>query len=82
MCSAAGPTVEVHLNERELKGGEVLLLCSDGIHGVLSADDLQGLLQNTPDRRGRGRQRSSSKALDAGSRDNVTALVVAYEADK
>ena len=71
--------MEVHLYERELKGGEVLLLCSDGIHGVLSADDLKAVLQNTPDPEAAA-DIIVRKAIDAGSRDNVTALVVAYEA--
>jgi len=75
------PAVEVHLHERELKGGEVLLLCSDGIHGVLSADDLRAVLQNTPDPEAAA-DIIVRKAIDAGSRDNVTALVVSYEADK
>ena len=35
------PRVAVH----EIKGGDVLLISSDGLHGVLSADDLQAGLQ-------------------------------------
>ena len=35
------PTVAVH----DIKSGDVLLLASDGLHGVLSADDLQAGLQ-------------------------------------
>jgi len=75
------PAVDVQLYERELKGGEVMLLCSDGIHGVLSADDLKAILQSTPDPEAAA-DTIVRKALDAGSRDNVTALVVAYEADR
>ncbi|HVJ28547.1 MAG TPA: hypothetical protein VM493_13450, partial [Vicinamibacterales bacterium] len=74
-------TVEIHLHERELKGGEVLLLCSDGVHGVLAADDLQNILQGTPDPDAAA-DTIVRKAIDAGSRDNVTALVVAYGAGK
>ena len=74
-------TVEIHLHERELKGGEVLLLCSDGVHGVLAADDLQNILQGTPDPEAAAAT-IARKAIDAGSRDNVTALVVAYGAGK
>ena len=31
--------VDVHLTERTLAAGDVLLLCTDGLHGVLDADD-------------------------------------------
>ncbi|MBA2304873.1 MAG: serine/threonine-protein phosphatase [Acidobacteria bacterium] len=72
------PTVDVDVTERVLVGGEVLLLCSDGIHGVLDRDVLQEVLRNTPDEE-RAAQAIVDMALDRGSRDNVTALVVRYE---
>jgi protein phosphatase len=75
------PTVEVHLLERELSGGETLLLCSDGLHGALSRDVLQETVTNTADPE-RAAQKLVDMALAAGSRDNVTAVVVRYEADK
>ena len=73
------PTVDVHLTERVLVGGEVFLLCSDGIHGVLGPSVLVDLLQNT-DGEERAAQSIVDLALERGSRDNVTALVVRYEA--
>ena len=74
------PTVDVHVSERLLLGGETLLLCSDGVHGVLEADALAGILESTPDEAAAA-QRIVDTALDQGSRDNVTALVVRYEAE-
>ncbi len=51
------------------------LLCSDGVHGALSRANLRALLQD-----GRSPQETASTivgaALEAGSADNVTALVV------
>lgn len=51
------------------------LLCSDGVHGALSQSDLRGFLQER-----RSPQETSETiveaALEAGSADNVTALVV------
>lgn len=73
------PTVDVRMTERVLAGGEVLLLCSDGIHGVLGTDDLRQLLQGTQDEEAAA-QAILGMALERGSRDNVTALVVRYEA--
>jgi PPM family protein phosphatase len=75
------PTVDVHVTERVLLGGEMLLLCSDGVHGVLPEDALRGVLERATSEQETA-QRIVDMALDNGSRDNVTALVVRYEADK
>ena len=36
--------VDVHLSERDLSPGDVMLLCSDGLHGVLDVDALREIL--------------------------------------
>jgi PPM family protein phosphatase len=74
-------TVDVHVTERLLTAGDVLLLCSDGIHGVLDAETLAGVLRTTAEE-ARAAQAIVDMALDKGSRDNVTALVVRYEVTK
>jgi serine/threonine protein phosphatase PrpC len=74
-------SVEVRVTERLLTGGESLLLCSDGIHGVLGPEMLRDLLQKHADPQ-QAAQAIVDTALDQGSRDNVTALVVRYEAVK
>jgi len=73
--------VEVRVTERLLTGGETLLLCSDGVHGVLDPDMLRDLLKKNPDEH-QAAQGIVDAALDQGSRDNVTALVVRYEASR
>src|SRR5215203_5599163 len=73
------PTVDVHVSERVLEGGEVLLLCSDGVHGVVEPEALRGIIDTTPGEQAAA-QRIVEAALEAGSRDNVTAVVVRYEA--
>jgi protein phosphatase len=72
--------VEVHVSERTLQPGDVLLLCTDGLHGVLDAGELQRLLEATTDVEQAARTLVDA-AMSAGSRDNVTALVMRYEAD-
>ena len=72
--------VEVHVSERALKAGDVLLLCTDGLHGVLDADRIQGILQSGSSIE-QAAQALVDAAMDAGSRDNVTALVMKYEED-
>ena len=74
-------TVEVHLLERELRGGEVFMLCSDGVHSALGRDVLHDVIENEADVE-RAAQKLVDQALAAGSRDNVTAVVVRHEAEK
>ena len=74
-------TVEVRVSEHTLHDGDVLLLCSDGLHNVMDLEALKDVLvrQTNPEEACRT---LVAAALDRGSRDNVTALVVRYEAEK
>jgi protein phosphatase len=72
--------VEVHVGERTLKSGDMLLLCTDGLHGVLDAKQLQHILQSAGSVEQAARTLVDA-AMNAGSRDNVTALVMRYDAD-
>lgn len=74
-------TVDVHVTEHTLRDRDVLLLCSDGLHGVMDVAALQGILEKTPDVE-RAARTLVDTALERGSRDNVTALVVRYEAER
>lgn len=69
------PTVEPDIFQQELHEGDVFLLCSDGLTGEVSDDELKEALRNS----------SPSKAawdlvelaLNHGGKDNVTVLIVA-----
>jgi protein phosphatase len=69
---------EPRIAERPLAPGDVLLLCSDGLHGALSAAEIGSVL---------GSDRSADEmtatlvesALAKGATDNVTAVVVRCE---
>jgi protein phosphatase len=67
--------VTVHVAERPLGADDVLLLSTDGLHGVLDAETIQSILAGTPDV-DTAAQRLVDTALERKSRDNVTALVV------
>jgi len=69
--------VDVHLTECPVSPGDTLLLCTDGLHGVIDADSLKALLEKTPDVDAAARSLIDA-ALDGGGRDNITALVVRY----
>lgn len=58
----------------QARSGDRLLLCSDGISDVLDAAAIEEVLAATP--REQCAQRLIDLALEAGSRDNVTAVVV------
>jgi len=67
--------LDVDVHERPLRENETLLLCSDGLHGVLDEESIAKALSasGTP---GDIAQTLVQLALDHKSTDNVTALVV------
>jgi serine/threonine protein phosphatase PrpC len=71
----ARPDTMVHLLERELSGDETLLLCSDGLHGSVPHETLRDVMASNQELPALVRALIAS-ALEHGSRDNITALVV------
>ncbi|MGC4084655.1 MAG: protein phosphatase 2C domain-containing protein [Vicinamibacterales bacterium] len=71
--------VDVHVSERLLAPGDLFLLTSDGVHGVLSEEELAQVCDGTD--LADIAARLVRDALDHGSRDNCTALIARYEAD-
>jgi serine/threonine protein phosphatase PrpC len=76
--TAEGP--KIHVSERELTGGELLLLCTDGVHNVLDAHALSELLSTNADLEAMAGSVVAA-AIERGSRDNLTALIVRYDAE-
>lgn len=74
----ARDNTEIHLQERKLAANEILLLCTDGLHGSLEDSAIQELLgrQSSMERMAEALVRA---ALERGCRDNVTALVAVCE---
>ncbi len=66
-----GPEVKV-LN---IKASDHLLLCTDGLSGVVSDDTLLGFIQENPDVQSCA-EGLGQLALDSGSRDNVSCIVI------
>ena len=77
----ARPDTEVHLLERQLSGTETLLLCSDGLHGSVPHETLRGVMASNQELPVLA-QSLISTALELGSRDNITALVVRCSGDQ
>jgi serine/threonine protein phosphatase PrpC len=70
---------DVHLQERSSAPRETLLLCTDGLHGVLDSAAITEILKANPKPEDAAAALVQS-ALDRGSRDNVTAIVATCEA--
>ncbi len=67
--------IEVHQSQHEnFRSGDRLLLCTDGLHGVLSDAEMIKLLKNNAPQT--AADALVQAAIDAGTEDNVTAVVV------
>ena len=71
----ARPATDVHVVEETLGGGELLLLTTDGVHGVLDTARMSRLLDDDLPRTA---SRLVEGAIARGSRDNCTAIVARY----
>ena len=70
----------VHLLERQICADETLLLCSDGLHGSVAHDALRDVMSSKDDLSDLARTLVRT-AIEHGSRDNITALVVRCSED-
>jgi serine/threonine protein phosphatase PrpC len=76
----ARDTTDVHMSEHDLTAGDTVMLCSDGLYGAVDDPTLLELMQQ-----GGAMDAIAGRlvktAIEKGTRDNVTALVVRYEAE-
>ena len=75
-----GPTVEVDLRTDHAKPGDVYLLCSDGLHGLVPDEAIVQLLEDYPVLT-EACAALVGKANAAGGKDNITAVLVRIETD-
>jgi len=71
------PDLHVELNDAMLANGELLVLCSDGLHGAVSDHTMQEVLAEEGDLN-RAAERLVKAALDGGSRDNISIVIARY----
>ena len=60
---------------KELETDDVFLLCSDGLHGVVSTEQMKGILAQSSDISEKTKQFVQA-ALDSGGPDNISAVLV------
>ncbi len=75
------PTMTVNLRELPLKGGERLILTSDGVHGAIEPPQLAQIVGTGGDLQSLATTLLNT-ALNNGSRDNVTVVIAEYEPDR
>jgi serine/threonine protein phosphatase PrpC len=72
--------VDVHTIDVALETGDVLLLCSDGLHGVVEEEGILAVLSS-----GEPLQQKVTRLRDAaragGGPDNISCILLRYEAD-
>jgi protein phosphatase len=75
------PQVEVAISFAQLKRGDHLVLCSDGLHGKVEAEEVNEILQrwaNPTD----VCQRLVNLARDRGGEDNITIVVASFDGEE
>lgn len=67
--------------ERKIKQGDIFLLCSDGLTGMVSDESIRNILelQNTLSYKG---EQLLQKAIQDGGKDNITLVLIEVQGDK
>jgi len=74
----ARDNTEIHVQERQIGANDLVLLCTDGLHGSLDDGAIKELLSPSSSLE-RTAEALVRAALERGCRDNVTALVALWE---
>jgi len=72
------PTVEVDVNSVVAEVGDIFLLCSDGLHGLVDDPAMKQIMQDT-DVLTEAATRLVDAANQNGGKDNITAVVIRIE---
>jgi protein phosphatase len=73
-------TVQVDLTYTELRRGDTLLLCSDGLSGMLRFEEIRELLKSSVEPLDICKA-LTERANQAGGHDNITAIVVQFDGE-
>jgi protein phosphatase len=74
-------TVQVDLTYADLRRGDVLLLCSDGLSGMIRADEMKEVLLTVTDPL-EACKVLTERANMAGGHDNITVIVAHFDGDR
>jgi len=74
----AKDTLDIDIVEQGMESGDVVLLCSDGLHAMIHDDKILELLHPMPATLPEAAARLVTAANDAGGRDNVSVVLLRY----
>jgi protein phosphatase len=74
----AKETIEIEVSETQLQNGDVVLICSDGLHGMINDEEILRILVAPA----ASLQETAGKLIDAaneaGGKDNVSVVLLRY----
>lgn len=73
-----GPTVDVDLAKVRVELGDVFLLCSDGLHGLVEDEEIAQIVATEPVLTA-ACERLVARANENGGKDNITAVLIRIE---
>ena len=73
----ARPGLEVPVQEIDLADGQMIMLCTDGLHGALSDAAIRSMLQSEPDLE-RAADTLVETAVTRDGKDNITVVLARY----
>jgi serine/threonine protein phosphatase PrpC len=72
--------VEVVLSQVPLRRGDLVLLCSDGLHGPVGDDEIQEVMRSEPDLQ-KAADALLQKALERDGPDNITVVLARFQGE-
>lgn len=82
ILQALGPEahVTIDLTQQQLRRGDLLVLCSDGLSGLVRGDEYAGIAATVQDVQGMCQQ-LINRANERGGPDNITVIVVHFDGE-
>ncbi|HLZ46984.1 MAG TPA: Stp1/IreP family PP2C-type Ser/Thr phosphatase [Gemmatimonadales bacterium] len=74
------PKVKVDLTHQEVRRGDILVLCSDGLSGQVKKDEIAQVVNSTPDLSA-ACDKLIALANERGGPDNITVVIARFEGD-
>jgi protein phosphatase len=72
----ARDSIDLEVVQHDLKPGDILLLCSDGLHGMINDQEIKRILVPVPESLEDASARLVDAANEAGGRDNVSVVLL------
>ncbi len=74
----AKDNIELETSEHKLVAGDLVLICSDGLHAMITDEAILGLLHPAPESLEKAADALIDAANEAGGKDNVSVVLLRY----